>query len=85
MAIAAPPRTDGQMDRPVKVGTQSQDVHGADHGQGIDLSTQISVWGRPTHVGTGYWGIGGGCECQVHQTELPTVCVVVSWVPTHRP
>lgn len=69
----SPPQMDGQMDRPAKVGTQRRDVHGADHTQGMDSSTQISVSDCPTHVETWYWGAGGGCECQVHQTEPPTV------------
>lgn len=58
---------DGQMDRPAKgVHRGSPDVHGADHAQGMDLSTQISVWGCPTHVETWPWGPGRGYECQVH-------------------
>lgn len=56
----SPSRMGGQMDRPVKVGTQSRDVHGADHAQGIGLSADFS-WGlsnpsRHTELG----GLGEG-------------------------
>lgn len=38
-----PPRKDGQMDRPAKVGTQSRYVHGAGNAQEMDLSTHFSL------------------------------------------
>lgn len=91
----SPSRMDGQMDRPVKVGTQSTE-QGCPRGrlcsrhrlEYSDFSLGLSNPFRHTvlaGVGGWGWGSGRGCGCQVHQIEPPAVRVGESWVHTHSP